>query len=261
MSRELSSWAQSRRERTAPRITLPADVGRALRAWFRRQRPGGVPPRPAATHLPGSRARLADTNLRRLLLPRLDVELVGADALTGLEQPLVFAANEQGSLDYRILRQVLPPQLRPTMTRPSRALARGRNVAVFTDDPLPGRLVGKFTTVPAELANQHNVVIVPVGLVGTFGLKNNLKLALRTRPKVSIRFGAPIYLRGRTIAGATEELQSRVEQLVHEGELTWWTVEQRRSGGPAPVQERTARWQRLWDQAAPKPAGKPRIWR
>ena len=78
---------------------------------------------------------------------------------------------------------------------------------------------------------------------------------------MSIRFGAPIYLRGVTLTEATAELQARVEHLVNEGELTWWTVERRRSAAPAPVPDATtARWQRLWAQAAPKPLTKPRIW-
>lgn len=262
MSRDLASWAQSRRGRTKPSLTLPGDLWGALRATVRRQVPAGAPPKPVLRHDRGPRAQLSTGSfMSKLLGLRLDVELVGADALTGLDQPLVFAANEQGSLDYQILRNVLPPRLRPTMVRPSRALARGRNVVVFTDDPESGRLVGEFSTVAAELAHQHNVAIVPVGLVGTFSLKRTLKLALRTKPKVSIRFGAPIYLRGRTLTDATAEVQSRVEQLVHEGDLTWWTVEQRRQGStPAPL-DTASRWQRRWAQTAPVDDAAPRIWR
>ena len=65
---------------------------------------------------------------------------------------------------------------------------------------------------PAELANQHNVAIVPVGLTGTFKLKDILKLPLTTKPKVSIRFGAPIHVRGRSLSEVTADLQVRVEQ-------------------------------------------------
>lgn len=262
MSRELASWAQGRKGKPRRQLTLPRDVVNAITSSVRRRVPAGAPPKSVVGHDRGPRAVLSGNGLTSALLRlRLDVELVGADALTGLDQPLIFAANEQGSLDYQLLRSALPPRLRPTVVRPSRALARGRNVVLFTDDPESGRLVGEFSTVPAELANQHGVAMVPVGLVGTFSLKRVLKLALRTKPKVSIRFGAPIYLRGRSIADATTELQSRVEQLVHEGELTWWTVERRRDGAtPAPL-EKAARWRRLWDQTAPKPDEKPRIWR
>lgn len=263
MSRSLASWARSDPDRRGPRLTWPGDVASALRATVRRQVPGGAPPRSASARDWRPRAEISPRQLMRTIVRlRLDIEIVGVDALNGLDQPVVFAANEQGALDYQLLRRLLPARLRPTMARPSRALARGRNVVVFADEPGQGRLVGEFSTIPAELANQHNVAIVPVGIAGTFKLKRILKLALRTKPKVSVRFGAPIYLRGRSIADATAELQSRVEQLVHEGELSWWTIERRRSGSQAPSPlDTAARWRRLWEQSAPSPDPAPRIWR
>lgn len=265
MTRPLPSWAQPRRDRRRPRVTWPGDAAAALAQTLRHPRPAGAPPRPAVERPQLSlRASLSGTHLlRRLLSLRLSVELVSPDALAGLQQPVIFAANEQGALDYQILQWSLPPRLRPTMIAPSRALARGRNVVVFADEPRGGRLVGEFSTVPADLANQHGAPIVPVGVVGTFKLKNILKLALRTRPKVSIRFGAPIYSRGRSLAEATAELQARVEELVHEGDLSWWTVQRRRPGAvtTAPDAATAPRWRRLWDQAAPTGATESRIWR
>lgn len=263
MSRDLASWAQDKRGRPKPKLTWPADLWAAIKGTAKRQIPGDAPAKGIDTRERGPRAVLSGQHLlRRLVALRLDVELVGADALTGVDQPVVFAANEQGALDYQVLRSALPARMRPTMVRLSRALSRGSNVVVFTDEPESGRLVGEFSSIPADLANQHNVAIVPVGLVGTFKLKRILKLSLRTKPKVSIRFGAPIYIRGRSIAEATAEVQARVEQLVYEGDLTWWTIEQRRTNNPAPVPVDTAaRWRRLWNQTAPKSEPKPRIWR
>lgn len=266
MNRRLPSWAQPSRDRRTPKVTWPADVAEAVATTLRTGRPAGAPPRPViARPQLNLRASLSGRHLLlRLLGLRLDVELVSADSLAGLQQPLVFAANEQGALDYQLLQWALPARLRPTMIAPSRALARGRNVVVFADLPVGRRLVGEFSTVPADLANQHGVPIVPVGVVGTFKLKDILKLALRTRPKVSIRFGAPIYARGRSLAETTAELQSRVENLVHEGDLSWWTVQRRRRGGMVPEAAATPtapRWRRLWDQAAPAKATAPRIWR
>lgn len=263
MSRELPSWAQTKRASKKPRLTLPADLLDALRATLSRRKPSGVPPKPVPSHEFTTRAERPGRHLTlRLLGLRFEIELVGDDSLTGLRRPFVLAANEQGALDYQLLRLSLPSSLRPTNITPSRSLARGRNVVVFTDDPSAGRQVGEFSDVAAGVAGQHNVAVVPVGLVGTFKLKDILKLPLRARPKVSIRFGAPIYPRGQSITEATDELQRRVEQLVLEGDLSWWTVERRRAEGPRPpVDEAVPRWRRLWDQAAPTRDAGPRIWR
>ena len=260
MSRKLPSWAQPRRGKQKPKFTWLRDVARLLRTHGH---PAGAPLSERSGLELATRVQLPEGHFTLgLLRLRFDIELVGADALTGLRQPLVFAANEQGALDYQILRMALPSRMRPTNLRVSRALLRGRNVVTFTDDPQAGRLVGDFSTVPAELANQHNVAIVPVGLTGTFKLKDILKLPITTKPKVSIRFGAPVHVRGRSLTEATAELQDRVEQLVHEGELTWWTVEQRRQGlGEVTPPNPTPRWRRLWDQSAPKPEDGSRIWR
>ena len=263
MSRELPSWAQSSKKPTRPKITLFADLAAALSATIRRRRPDGVPPRPVATHELGPRADRPGRHLTlRLLGFRFDIELVGDDSLTGLRRPFVLAANEQGVLDYQLLRLCLPSRLRPTNISLSRAIARGRNVVVFTDEPRAGRQVGEFSDAAAGLAGQHNVAVVPVGLVGTFKLKELLKLPLRARPKVSIRFGAPLYPRGRGLEESTAELQRRVEQLVVEGDLSWWAVERRRAEGPSvPTAVPVPRWRRLWDQAAPTKEPRTRIWR
>ncbi|HJE50737.1 MAG TPA: hypothetical protein K8V15_01935 [Tessaracoccus flavescens] len=262
MTRDLASWAQPKSGKSKLKLTWPKDLVAALRSSLRRWRPADAPA-PAPSRPLSFRANLSTQHLAlRLLGLRLDVELVGADTLTGMSQPVIFAANEQGALDYQVLRAALPGRLRPLNIRLSRTLSKGRNVVVFTDEPASGRLVGEFSTVPADLANQYNVAIIPVGLAGTFKLKDVLKLSLRTKPKVSVRFGAPIYVRGRTLTEATEELQVRVEHLVHEGDLSWWTVERRRQGVAAPVAvEPTARWRRLWEQAAPKPERRSNIWR
>lgn len=263
MKRELPSWALGRRQSRRPHFTLLGDLSRAVTRTLRRRRPAGAPPRPIVAFEPGLRAERPGRHLTlRLLGLRFDIDLVGEDSLTGLRQPFVMAANEQGVLDYQLLRMSLPSRLRPTMIAPSRALARGRNVVVFTDDPSAGRQVGEFSAVAAGIAGQHNVAVVPVGLVGTFKLKDILKLPLTTRPKVSIRFGAPLYPRGRSLEQATADVQHRVEQLVHEGDLSWWTVERRRFEGPsAPGPDRTPRWRRLWEQAAPARQSEARIWR
>ena len=263
MSRVLPSWAQSGRGRQRPKLTWPRDLRQIASGMLHTGTPAGAPPRPAvARDRLSRRAALSGRHLMlRLLNLRLDIELVSADSVAGLQPPVVFAANEQGAMDYHLLRFALPSSVRPTMIAPSRAIARGRNVVVFADEPVKRRLVGEFSTGPAAVANQHSVPIVPVGIVGTFKLQDILKLALRSRPKVSIRFGAPLYTRGRSLAEATAEVQARVEELVHEGDLSWWTVQRRRVGASSGTTLSAPRWRRLWDQAAPKAAPEHRIWR
>lgn len=199
--------------------------------------------------------------LAQLLAP-FRIETVGRDALVGLEAPFVLAVNEAGRLDQQILALALPRRLRPALRRPSSALSRGRNVVVFSNDPEAGRSVGEFDTTAAELAAQHGVPVVPVGIVGSYRLPDTLQLKLTTRPLVSVRFGSPVRARNRSLEEVTEELQSRVEHLVGEGTLSWWEVERRRGGAPADDAPPRARWIRLWQQGAPRAEARARrIWR
>lgn len=263
MSRTLPSWAaRTGSSKRRPAVTMFGDALSMLRGAVTKRHPVGAPPRSGSTRL-APRAELTGRHLILWLLSlRFDIQFVGAGNLDGLRQPFIFGTNEQGAMDYHLFRLSLPKRLRPTMIAPSRALAKGRNVVVIADGPEAGRPVGEFSPVAAGLANQHNVAIVPVGLVGTFKLNDLIKLPVSTRPKVSIRIGAPIYVRGRKLSQATAALQSSVEQLVHEGDLTWWAVERRLSAPAAPAApEAMPRWRRLWDQAAPAAEDGHRIWR
>ncbi|WP_297740494.1 hypothetical protein [uncultured Tessaracoccus sp.] len=259
MTRQLKSWARSHKPRRGPKITLFSDLATM---GFRRQAPQTSQPRRTGNNL-----RLARDYARRIrvlaaLWPRFDVEVVGGDALVGLETPFVLAVNEAGTLDQQVLALALPRALRPTTRRPSHALSKGRNVVVFSGEPIGERLVGEFDVTAAELAKQHSIAIVPVGLVGSFRLADTLKLRLRNKPKVSVRFGAPVHVATRSIDDVTDEVQARVEHLVGEGELSWWDVERRRTSGDAPASPRAAKWRRLWDQAEPRNDGaRRRIWR
>lgn len=260
MSRELKSWATDSQRRRGPRFTLFGDVAQLLRGPVRR--PDGAP---REIEQPTNRLgwqQLSAINLAGLFTPRVDLEVVGSDALVGLDTPFIFVANEAGRLDHQLLRAALPRRLRPHARGLSRALSKGRNVVVFSEDPHGGRSVGEFGTVAAELAKQHSVAIVPVGIVGTFRLAQTLKLRLVRKPKVSVRFGAPIYARGQSLDDVTREVQASVEHLVNEGELSWWEVQRRRLGGPDTRPATMPRWRRLWEQAAPRPStpARRRIW-
>lgn len=224
-----------------------------------RRRPAGAP-EPAGRR----RDRLARSDLSEipdLLNPltwRLEYQVAGLDSLQGLEGPVIFAVNEQGVLDWQVLRAVLPARLHTTNRGVNRALLKGRSIVVFSDpSPVDGG-VGEFTALPAELATEHNVPIIPVAIVGTFKLNEVLRLTLQRRPRVSVRFGSPVYVRGQSIKETTDVLQGAVGALFHCGELSWWAIQ---SHAPMASGEAMPRWRRLWQQTAPRPDRGRRIWK
>ncbi|MEO7586573.1 MAG: hypothetical protein ABIS84_00945 [Arachnia sp.] len=263
MSRDLSPWARASRPSSRPRITWPADMLGFAGTLFglRTRRPSSAPPREREP-----RERLSRNDIRRMpdlfnmLAWRVDYQVMGIDGLTGLQAPVVFAANEQGVLDWQVLKLVLPPRLRTTHRHLSRSLTQGRSVAVFTEDPLVPDEVGDFTTVAAELANQYGIPIVPVALGGTFKLKEILRLSLKSKPRVWVCFGAPIYVHGRSLAETTSEVQAAVGELFRTERMSWWAV-QRGATAPSCSAESMPRWRRLWGQTAPRPTRERRLWR
>ena len=218
-----------------------------------------------APHLVGHKHnRLARSDLTETPNPfnpltwRLDYQVAGLDSLTGVEGPVVFAVNGQGVLDWQVLKAVLPARLRTTTRSVNSALTKGRSIVVFSEPSLIDGGVGEFTTLLAELATEHNVPIIPVAVVGTFKLNEVLKLALRRRPRISVRFGSPIYVRGRSVTETTDVLQGAIGALFHSDELSWWAV---RRHAPMASGEPMPRWRRLWQQTAPRPDRQRRIWK
>lgn len=263
MTRNLSPWARQSHTSNRPRLTWVGDMAGFAATLFglRTATPSSAPPR-AAEH----RHRLSASDLRRIpdifnkLAWRVDYQVMGIDALTGVQAPVIFAANEQGALDWQVLKLVLPPRLRTTHRRLSRALTQGRSVAVFTDDPLVADQVGDFTTAAADLATQYGIPIVPVALGGTFKLKEILRLALKSKPRVWVCFGAPIYAHGRSLTETTAEVQAAVGELHRSEQLSWWAV-QRGVAAPACQVEPMPRWRRLWGQTAPRQEVRRNLWR
>lgn len=263
MTRDLSPWARTSTASKGPRLTWPRDMAGFAATLFglRTRTPSNAPPR-TGEH----RQRLTPSDLRRIpdifnkLAWRVDYQVMGIDALTGLQAPVIFAVNEQGVLDWQVLRLVLPPRLRTTHRRLSRALTQGRSVAVFTDDPLVADQVGDFTTAAADLATQYGIPIVPVALGGTFKLKEILRLALQSKPRVWVCFGAPIYAHGRSLTETTAEVQAAVGELFRSEQLSWWAV-QRGVEAPACRVEPMPRWRRLWGQTTPRPLQHRQLWR
>lgn len=263
MTRQLRPWAHPDRTRTRLRLTWPGDMLRAVRGRFGylSTPPTNAPP---PSLRPASRLSVKDLTRNPALLNtwswRLDYQVVGLDALAGIAAPVIFAVNQQGVLDWTVLSNVLPPRLRTQQYAAERSIIRGRSVAIFSAEANSAQAVGEFSTQAAELAHHHSLPVVPVAMVGTFKLKEVLRLSLRRKPRVSIRFGAPIYVRGRTVQDATAEIQASVEALFRRGDLSWWAV-QRGTTAPLDTAKAPPRWRRLWDQAGSRRSSKPRVWR
>ncbi len=240
-------------------ITWHRDMLRFARTGFGlwARRPKGAPPTERRRPRLRGAAVSESPNMLNPLAWRLEYQVAGIDALAGLTGPVVVASNEQGVLDWRVLQAALPSQWRTTTRWPNRSLARGRSVVVFSEPSIAGG-AGEFTTVPAELANLHNVPIVPVALVGTWRLKESLRLALKRRPKVSVRFGSPIYVRRRSLEQVTTELQAAVSALCDYDDLSWWALQQH---GPVKTDGvEMPRWRRMWQQTTPRRTAREGIW-
>lgn len=241
-------------------ITWFADMAQFARTGFghRRRRPSSAPPPMPRRRYRLGRSDLSETpNLLHPLTWRLAYQVAGLDSLQGLQGPVVFAANGQGPLDWQVLKAVLPPRLRTQNRNPNGTLAKGRSFALFSEPSIVDGGVGEFTTEAAELANLHNVPVVPVAIRGTFKLNEVLQLALQRRPRIFVRFGAPAYVRGKTLDRATSELQAAVGGLFHTGALSWWATQ---NPVPLPAAEPMPRWRRLWQQTTARESSTTRIW-
>ncbi|MDO5093635.1 MAG: hypothetical protein Q4D79_09500 [Propionibacteriaceae bacterium] len=241
-------------------ITWFSDMAQFARTGFgyRYRRPPSAPAPTPRRRYRLSRSDLSETpNLLHPLTWRLAYQVAGLDSLQGLQGPVVFAANGQGPLDWQVLKAVLPPRLRTLNRNPNGSLTKGRSFALFSEPSIVDGGVGEFTTEAVELANLHNVPVVPVAIRGTFKLNEVLQLALQRRPRIFVWFGAPTYVRGKTLDQATGELQAAVGALFHTGELTWWATQH---PGPLPAAEPMPRWRRLWQQTAAREPSMPRIW-
>jgi hypothetical protein len=164
------------------------------------------------------------------------------------QAPVVFAANG---------RYGLPAPAFRAAAGPPHQIARRRIAAGATSWCSPTRpwgwAVGEFSTVPADLANQHSVPIVPVG-IGTFKLQDTLKLAALAQGLVG--FGRPST--PQPVPDGGHNHCRPASRLVHGGPV-WWTV-QRRQGAASPATPPPPPWRRLWT-SRPQVGTRVRIWR
>lgn len=157
-------------------------------------------------------------------------------------------------------------------------LRAGWNVLVFGE---PSRsidgFVGDFSTDAAQVAIDRRVPVVPIGIRGSFAAmprgRNRPVLgwpgggrsgpAGRTRPRVSVRFGAALTASdGESPNDFTRRINHAVKDLIAEDTTTWWqSLRHPDAGDPTPP---VGSWRRIWEQSqSAEPGGqsrRPRIW-
>ncbi len=197
------------------------------------------------------------------LRPLADLRVSGLERLTGIDGPVILAANHAHDLDGRLIGDACPPRLRPSVLPPALALRARRSVLLFPEHGVsPDSTVGRFHDDAAALAQAHQVPIVPVAVRGTFALpRTGGTRAVRSRTHlVFVRFGDPIPT-GRTIGATTGRLRDAVVALLREDASTWWET-----ATSAPVDDGEAgdSWLVTWDALEPvartDAAERARIW-
>lgn len=146
-------------------------------------------------------------------------------------------------------------------------LSEGWSVLMFPEGTRsPDGYFGEFAPAVAEVALEHGVPVVPIGLRGTFAAHpRGSAWPQAGRPRVSVRYGAPITAgRNEAVAAVLARIQAGVQQLIDEDEGTWWSAQRDR------VEERTqvaptSTWRRVWTQSGKAARGgrsrAPKIWR
>ena len=221
---------------------------------------------------------------------RLDVH--GLEELDGFDEPALIVANHSSHLDTAVLLSTLPPARRRRtaisaaadyffetwwraagsaiafntfpivrggasgLATPGELLASGWSVLVFPEgtrsaDGFPGR----FKLGAAWLAVQHQVPVIPVGLRGTYAaMPRGSSWPVRGRPRVSVRYGAPIRpAAGDTVRGLAPRISAAVAALVAEDATSWW--EAQRAPQPPTIDPPPGSWRRTWEQSTPPAEG------
>ena len=149
---------------------------------------------------------------------------------------------------------------------PADLIADGWSIVVYPEGTRSvDGVMGRFRMGGAWLAVHNQVPVIPVGLRGTYAaMPRGRSWPVPGRLRVSVRYGPPIVPRpDETPREMQPKIVKAVRSLVAEDEATWWDVQ--RHGDDAVATPPTARWARIWQQAAPPVAGGRRparkIWR
>jgi 1-acyl-sn-glycerol-3-phosphate acyltransferase len=225
----------------------------------------------------------------------------GLDRLQGFDAPALIVANHASHLDTAVLLTALPHARRrrtavaaaadyffdtwwraggsaiafntfpidrggSRLATPGELLADGWSVVVYPEGTRsPDGFPGRFKLGAAWLAVQHQVPVIPVGLRGTYAaMPRGSSWPVRGRPRVSVRFGAPIVPGpDETVRQLAPRISAAVTALVAEDVTSWWDSlhpSTARAVVPPP-----GSWRRTWEQSEAPTEGhraqRPTIWR
>lgn len=259
------------------------------------------------------RAAIQAGALKPLMHVELTPLTSGREVLRELgETPCVIVANHTSHLDTAVLIAALPAEWRrrtavaaaadyffdawwravptalafgtipierrggaPSKT-PGELLARGWNLVVFPEGTRSKDGVqGRFRLGAANLALAAEAPILPVAITGSYAaMPRGRNWPAPGRPRVSVRFGAPIHAReGEDALAFTARIAAAVTRLQHEGSDDWYSsmLTAARAASPAPesagmasAEPATGSWRRTWSSTAPVPepsTHKARVWR
>jgi 1-acyl-sn-glycerol-3-phosphate acyltransferase len=242
-----------------------------------------------------------EVGVENVLRTELSVEVYGLDQLPSSDRPVLIIANHASHLDTAVLLSTLPTKRRRRTavaieadyffdkvwravgsvavfnalpiqrggdvlaSTPAALLRKGCNVVVFPEGTRSGDgFVGQFDIAAAELAVGCQVPVVPVGILGTYAaMPRGRRWPIPGRPRVSVRYGAPIIPRpDETAAEFGPKISDAVKKLLAEDATSWWQVQR---GAASMAEPPAASWRRIWQQSdAPVKGGKPskvQIWR
>ena len=239
--------------------------------------------------------------LKTLMRKDLAMDVHGLDELRSFSGPALIVANHSSHLDTAVLLTTLPAQRRRTtavaaaadyffdtwwraggsaiafntfpierrggalLGTPAELLAAGWSVVVYPEGTRSrDGFMGRFRMGAAWMAVEYQVPVIPVGIRGTYAaMPRGANWPVRGRPRVSVRYGAPITPGpGETPRELAPKISAAVRSLIDEDATSWWQTQ--RAGGTV-AEPPAASWRRIWQQTeAPVEGGKPRrtkIWR
>ena len=239
--------------------------------------------------------------LKNVMRNELAVEVYGLDELRQLDGPALMVPNHASHLDTAVLVSTLPANRRrrtavgiasdyffDSWVRTSASAIAFDAFPVENSDgaltSTAGKLLGKgwsvvifpegtrssdgflrpFRLSAAQLAIECQVPVVPVGILGTYAaMPRGSDWPVPGRPRVSVRYGAPIVPRpGETAGEFGAQIADTVRQLLAEDADTWWKTQRGLAEVPEPP---AASWRRIWQQSDPPVKGgklpETHIWR
>ncbi len=241
------------------------------------------------------RAAVQAGALKPLVWSEVAPQVRGLDNLVGVEGPVIFTANHSSHLDAPLILCSLPPAWRrrtlvtaaadyffdawwratgtalafgtvpldrratttSSSSTPRELLDAGWNLVIFPEGTrAPDGQLGDFKSGTARLAQSAGVPVVPIGLRGAYSAMPRGRSWPRAgRPRVSVRFGAPLRLRPEENAKQfTGRMRRTIGQLCAEGSSSWWeSIRATDPAAPSAAEAalQPAKWRRVWDASAP----------